>query len=250
MNRIQPLEAVTEAPLSATDPSLDWAVFQHDDGPTPCSLFAPLHYESNYAYPLLVWLHGPGGDERQLKKLMPLVSMRNYVGLGIRGTAPNAGAGYTWIERPDHVAHAEQRVLDAVDLARGRFHIHARRIYLAGFDVGGTLAFRLALANPDRFAGVLSVGGRFPRGQTPLARIAEARRIPLLLACGRDSLEYPTCQVCADLRLFHAAGMNVALRQYPCGHEIDTLMLADMDRWIMEQVTGANCCPAESRPLL
>ena len=45
------------------------------------SVFVPLHYEANYSYPLLVWLHGPGDDERQLKKIMPLISMRRYPGL-------------------------------------------------------------------------------------------------------------------------------------------------------------------------
>ena len=32
-------------------------------------MLAPLHYEPNYAYPLLAWLHGSGGDERELKLL-------------------------------------------------------------------------------------------------------------------------------------------------------------------------------------
>ena len=55
------------------------------------TLFAPLHYEPNYAYPLVIWLHGPGDDERQLLRVMPLVSMRNYVSVGPR--APHAMAG-------------------------------------------------------------------------------------------------------------------------------------------------------------
>ena len=48
------------------------------------SFFVPLHYEPNYAYPLLVWLHGPGESHSALKQVMPHVSMRNYVGV-----APN-----------------------------------------------------------------------------------------------------------------------------------------------------------------
>jgi predicted peptidase len=39
--------------------------------------FAPEGYEANYAYPLVVWLHNAGGDERQLARVMPLVSTRN-----------------------------------------------------------------------------------------------------------------------------------------------------------------------------
>jgi phospholipase/carboxylesterase len=55
---------------------------------------------------------------------------------------------------------------------------------------------------------------------------------------GRDSTEYPLARVCEELRLLHAAGISVTLRQYPCGDELTTQMLHDLDVWLMEQVTG------------
>jgi len=217
------------------------------------AIFTPLHYERNYAYPLIVWLHGPGDDERQLKRIMPLVSIRNYVAIGPRGTVempagttvetPAANAanygGYEWSQREDHILLAEHRVLEAIDAACEKFNIEPTRIFLAGFACGGTMALRVALNHPDRVAGVLSLGGAFPTGQTPLKRLAEVRRLRLLLATGRDSRGYPARQVCDDLRLLYSAGMSVCLRQYPCGDEITTLMLSDMDRWIMDQLTSA-----------
>ena len=51
----------------------------------PISLYLPEHYEHSYAYPLIVWLHGDGGTEDDTQLLMPMISERNYVGLGIRG---------------------------------------------------------------------------------------------------------------------------------------------------------------------
>ena len=59
-----------------------------------------------------------------------------------------------------------------------------------------------------------------------------------MISHGRDSQKYPVDQVCADLRLFHSAGMKVTLRQYPCGDEITTKILSDLDAWTMERVTG------------
>jgi phospholipase/carboxylesterase len=73
----------------------------------------------------------------------------------------------------------------------------------------------------------------------PLCRLDDVRRLRLFIACGRDSLCYPPERCCDDLRLFHSAGMEVSLRQYPCGQELMPLMLADMDRWIMEQIATA-----------
>src|SRR5688500_15821791 len=97
MNRIQlwPEEAdATTTFLATCDRALDRSPTQR----VTHTLFAPLHYEPNYAYPLVVWLHGPGDDERQLQRVMPLVSMRNYVAAAPRGVCrPQAGmAGFAW----------------------------------------------------------------------------------------------------------------------------------------------------------
>jgi phospholipase/carboxylesterase len=207
---------------------------------------------------LLVWLHGPGDDESQLKRIMPLVSMRNYVGVGPRGTVSQTRqipadpredrqrtggtqrTTYSWSQTPTHIQAAEQQVFDSIDLARDRFNIAPERVFLAGFDCGGTMAFRLALSHPQQFAGVLSLGGEFPSGRNPLGRLHDARRLPIFLACGRKSRKYPSLAVCENLRLFHTAGLHVALRDYPCGHEISTTMLSDMNRWMMEQITGVS----------
>jgi phospholipase/carboxylesterase len=246
MNRIQAFAPAPEVQVGS-EPSLleqpGLGLFAPVRGENPCAFFAPQHYESNYAYPLLIWLHGPGDDENHLKRIMPLVSMRNYVGASLRGTVEVDGnrgrPGFSWSQARSHVALAEQRVLDVIDMAQDRYNLAPRRVFLAGFDVGGTMAFRLAMSNPERFAGVLSLGGEFPSGRMPLLRLSEARRVPIFLACGRESQKLPTTTVCENLKLFHSAGMHVALRQYPCGHQMSPLMLADMDRWMMEQVTSS-----------
>jgi phospholipase/carboxylesterase len=207
-----------------------------------CALFAPLHYERNYAYPLVVWLHGPGDDERQLCRVMPHISLRNYVGVGIRGCCePDPGElGFRWEQHPAAIAVAEQRVFDGIEIASQRYHVAEDRIFLAGYQCGGTMALRLGLQYPHRFAGALSVGGVFPTGLAPLSLLRQVRRLPLLIAQGRDSELYPEQRSCDELRLFHAAAMHVTLRQYPCGDELTTKMLHDMDVWIMERINGVS----------
>lgn len=112
------------------------------------------------------------------------------------------------------------------------------------------MAFRVGLANPDRFAGIVSIGGAVPAGRRILSRLEEARRVPLFVASGRDSVDHSADQICDELRLFHTAGFSVTLRQYPCGDELDTLMLRDMNVWLMEQVTGVESTPQRIEPPL
>ena len=210
--------------------------------------FVPLHYERNYAYPLLVWLHGPGDDERQLQRVMPLVSMRNYVAVGPRGSVRDEGPGFTWQQSESGIAAAEQSVFAAIEAAQERFNIARQRIFVGGYASGGTMAFRVALRHPSAFAGALSIGGPFPSGNMPLLQLDRLRRLPFFIAQGRDAVDYPVEQTCQELRLFHAAGLKATLRQYPCGDEVTTVMLHDMDVWMMERVTGIEETPQVQCP--
>jgi phospholipase/carboxylesterase len=209
---------------------------------TPHTTFAPLHYEPGYAYPLVVWLHGAADNERQLGRVMPLVSMRNYVAIAPRGTRDvrERRGAFRWRQSRDDVELTEARVLDCLEIAQRRFHVHADRIFLAGYGCGGTMALRVAWSNPHRFAGVATIGGSLPSRNRPLRHVNAMRRLPCFLATARQSREFPEADVCQDLRLLHAVGGTVDLRQYPCGDELTTNMLADLDRWMMSIVLGES----------
>jgi phospholipase/carboxylesterase len=173
--------------------------------------------------------------------------MRNYAAVGVRGTSESPlGRGFFWPQHADSVESAQQRIMEAIDLAREKFNINPQRVFVAGYQCGGTMALRMALLNPSLFAGALSIGGRFPEGGSPLARYGQLRQLPLFIAHCRDSQSYTIDRVCDEVRLFHSAGLSVTLRQYPCGDELTTQMLHDADVWMMERVTGMPAAEPES----
>lgn len=244
MNRIESATEILSSPTitPAIPPSLSSRTVErvrfHGTQATPYATFAPIHYEPGYAYPLVVWLHGAKGDERQVRQVMPRISMRNFVAIAPRGSlmeCPDPGA-FCWRQANDAVELAETRILDCVEIAKGRFNIHPERIFLAGVGCGGTMALRTAWNYPGRFAGVASFGGPLPAHNRPLRHVNALRRLPCFIASGRTSDGYPESDVCRDLRLLHSAGCTVALRQYPCGDDLTTTMLADLNRWIMDIV--------------
>ena len=241
-------------------------------------LFSPMHYEPGYAYPLLVWLHGPGSDERQIMKVLPVISMRNFVGVAPRGVKVEPDPEYTaseqlkknrkaeliknsvpelmlrldqekkgkekhkilynWPQTENGIAEAEQQVFDCISLAEEKCNIAKNKVFLVGFDSGGTMAFRLAMQYPQYFAGVISLGGSFPTDYFPLGQWAAARNLPAMLAIGKESRVYSPDDARSDLKLFHTAGLSISVRQYPCGQELAPQMLQDVNRWIMERVCG------------
>ncbi len=258
MNRLHTPKASTSNSSSASQPSLINGTTPRlfpDVAPRPrasaarveYSLFAPLHYERRYSYPLLVWLHAHGGNERELRQLMPHLSVRNYVAVAARGVADVRGAthAYAWEQTPLSIGEAAERVRQCMDVAFERFNVHAQRVFIAGNGCGGTMALRLALQFPEWFAGAASLGGPMPAGYSPLGRVKEARTLPLLLASCRESADYPPARVANDLRLLHSAGFSLALRQYPGEHDLTTVMLSDLNRWLMERV-----CPSTVKAAL
>ncbi|MCL2348313.1 MAG: hypothetical protein FWC50_08635 [Planctomycetaceae bacterium] len=242
---------------------------------TPHTLFAPMHYEPGYAYPLIVWLHGNGtAGERQLMKIMPIISMRNYVAVAPQGicseetspvvlprcetvrssvlaqnrsfTLDNAfnknrspekkQSQYHWPDSETGFNIAQQRVFDGIRIAAEKCNIAKHRIFLAGFGDGGTMAFRVAMQFPKYFAGVASLCGPFPQGKLPLCRLQTVRSMPCLMSVGRDSNTFSPTDAAKQMSLFHTAGMSVTVRQYPCRQELSTQMLEDVNRWIMEKM--------------
>lgn len=210
------------------------------------SCFAPMHYEAGYSYPLIVWLHGAQSNEDELPQVMPLISTRNFVAIAPRGTSyvQNIRGAYTWDDTTDSIAEAAERVEDCIQVARERFNIHADRIFVAGHSAGGTMALRLGLEHPERFAGAISLGGQVPRGSRLLKHVNRARNLPLLLSASPTEGVYSTDEVMQDLRFLHNAGMSLSLRMYPEGDELTTVMFKDLNSWVMEQFCPSSAATA------
>jgi phospholipase/carboxylesterase len=210
----------------------------------PFATFAPLHYEPGYAYPLIVWLHGRAGNEQHLRRVMPHVSMRNFVAVAPRGTASKRPGRFHWEQDADRIEQAEAAIFDCIAAASERFNVHPERVFLAGAGSGGTMAVRVAWNYPQRFAGVATLGGALPVQLCPMRNVNDLRRLPCLVAMARQSQTYPEQQVCRDLRLMHSAGCTVALRQYPGKDDLTTCMLSDLNGWLMEIVCAGKVSAA------
>ena len=126
----------------------------------------------------------------------------------------------------------------SIEIASRNYHVSPDHVFLAGAREGGSAALQLGLHHPQRFGGVVSLGGGVPFGAARFANLYAARDLPLLITHGRQAQQYGEGEACQDLRMLHAAGMALAVRQYPDGNQLDDRLLGDVNRWIMEQVTS------------
>ncbi len=233
--------------------------------------FIPQRYEPNYAYPLLVMLHGRGGDEHQMLRSMPAMSWRNYVGLGLRAPEPVGrripAEGFSWggpFVRPDRRKPAppspsdsqvvsrtlwpegpldpidlvEEGIFRAIRRTRKALHVHSERIFLVGSGEGAAVAYWLGLTYPERFAGVVAINGWLPSRFRPLARLKSCRDVKILVVHGEWNARAPIETARRQVAVLRAGGLKVAFQTYPCAHRLSAPMLADVDTWLINQCTA------------
>ena len=198
----------------AVDP-LDWL---GGDG-----LFTPQGYEPGYDYPLVVWLPDRSRPF-DLGRVTKRLSLRNFVAI-----VPDVD-----------LQDGDEPLWEAIERVCDRASIHPRRIYVVGQGSGGTEAFRIGCRHPDAFAGIVSLGGPFPLDEGLFARLADVRRLPMLFCCRRTSGADAARDTDRTLRVFHAAGAMLALRIYPGSNDLSKAILADVNRWLMDEVCGTS----------
>lgn len=240
MNRIKisPLATANESPekkCSATTLTLD-GFDKTANRSDEFSLFVPMHYEKNYAYPLIVWLHSDNAKSGEIHRVMPQASMRNFVGVAPQSPCGNFEAGYYWEQETDTIELAHDLILAAIDSASMRFNIASNRVFIGGAGSGGTMAFRIALERPEIFSGLISIDGPMPDRQKPLGLWSECRQLPVFWAHSRHNEAFAQEELCQQLRLLHVAGFSVTLRQYPTECCLKPKTLSDMNKWIMETI--------------
>ncbi len=138
-------------------------------------VYVPANYSANRSWPVIVYLHG---NEHQGKDGMRQTNAALADAIRERRSLfpavvifPQAQTGMWW-----HSPAMQEMVLAELDRTIAEFHGDASRVYLTGFSMGGTGAYRLAYHNNKRFAALVVVAGRVEPGTNYTAERAEIDR--------------------------------------------------------------------------
>lgn len=156
--------------LGRAEPSKDTGVLHYDNAPDSrggFSAYVPEYYDPETAWPLVVALHGGGGNGRAFLWNW----LRDARSRGAILAAPTA-IGRTWaISGEDPDTPNLGRLLNYV---RGRWNIDERRILLTGMSDGGTFCYVSGLEPTSPFTHLAPVSAAF---HPMLASFAEPGRI-------------------------------------------------------------------------
>lgn len=207
--------------------------------PDESPVHLPPHYEPNYAYPLIVWLHDAEWTARELLDLIPHISPQNYLGLAVEGLTPTnrfAAGPMSPAGSLDPLDALLETLKDVVPQMRREFHVHSERIYLAGFGDQALVALRMLLRRPEWFSGALAFGVRNTKLESALKNYDELRGKRVFLSAGVRDTRCSMPDVTSLGRLLRSFGMQAVLRAYDSSDSPTPKMLSDVDHWLMNGV--------------
>jgi phospholipase/carboxylesterase len=185
-------------------------------------VFVPSGYRPDDPLPLVMTLHGAGGDGRAgLNPFLEVAEATRFILL-----APDS-RGRTWdvlLGRygPD-VAYIDR----ALDETFGRYTVDARQMAVEGFSDGASYALGLGLSNGDLFGRVIA----FSPGYAPPAPAEGRPGVFISHGTGDTVLPIDRCsrRIVPALR---DRGYDVAYREFDGGHEIPPQIRDEAFSWV------------------
>jgi pimeloyl-ACP methyl ester carboxylesterase len=127
-----------------------------DQTDQPFAVYLPKGFDPARKYPLILSLHGAGGDHRSgLRQIVgPEGKLRDDLDVIVAAPYGRGSMAYSGV--------AERDVLDVLSAVHERFPIDTRRVYLSGVSMGASGAYSILLRYPKYFAAAQLVCGMPP----------------------------------------------------------------------------------------
>lgn len=192
--------------------------------------------------PLLLLLHGVGGNEKNLFSFannLPdnflVISARGPLTLGPDSFAwfqVNFTSGYPQINE-QQAETARITILDFIERLKEEHDFDDKQVYLMGFSQGGIMSYSVALTEPEKIKGIAVMSGRLLPEVKPL--IADEKRLEKLkvfISHGKQDavLHFPFAT--DAVAYLQSKGIKPDFHQYDEGHTINKQMFDDVNLWL------------------
>ena len=170
---------------------------QHNGSTRFYDVFLPTGYNANNDLPLVIMLHGGGGDKNVIQafsQLNPVANALGYIAVYPQGLEPLSIGGFSWADGRGTAADNAGVddvgfILSLLNQLKSDYAIDDQRIYIAGFSNGGFMAQTLACEIPEEFAAAAGLGCSLGVQQAADCTTAEAT--PMIFVVGTADPEIP-----------------------------------------------------------
>lgn len=198
--------------------------------------------------PLLIALHGYGGDKSSMLRLARRINDQDYVIAALQGPHQHLiipktreeklGYGFGWVTnfKPEESVDLHHRNLRHIITTLTQQGIaDARNVFLMGFSQAVGVNFRFAFTHADMVAGVIAICGGIPGDWNEEGKYHGSAVDVLYIGAEQDEFYTPE-----RLRQYSDAlrqrARSVTLNMFDCGHEVPRDSYATIHQWMQSKV--------------
>ncbi len=186
----------------------------------PYRVFVPTKYDAAKPTPLVVALHGMGGDENSYFTAYDNgVVKREAEARGYLVVCPK-GRGSASM----YLGDAERDVMDVIAAMRRDYNVDADRIYLTGHSMGGFGTWSIAPKYPDLFAALAPIAG----GGMP-SSLSKIKHVPQIVIHGDKDPTVPVERSRVMVKAAQELGIKIKYIEVPGGNHTDIVVPATKD---------------------
>lgn len=207
----------------------------------------PIGYDRRRSYPLLIALHGYGGNKTSMMRLARRVNDRDWFIVSLQGPYPfmlspdesaqGPKTGFGWAARYKHedsVSLHHRALLDVIDDVVAEYSLDRARVFLMGFSQAVALNYRFVFTHTNLIRGAIGVCGGIP-GDRDEKRYHPSETDVLHIATTEDEF-YDLERVKTFIPWLERHARSVELRVYRGRHVFPRRSLGDINRWISERL--------------
>jgi phospholipase/carboxylesterase len=216
----------------------------------------PCYYDlydpgGNKPKPLIIALHGYGGDKTSMMKLMRRINERDYLIAALQGPhqhmiiptgesmQPRYGFGWLTNFKPEESVAIHHRLLrEIIERLTSSGEADPDRIFLLGFSQAAAVNFRFAFTNNDLIRGVVAICGGIPGDWQTDGKYQSGKIDVLYIAAERDEFYTPD-RMRQNAESLRSRARSVELRFFDAAHEVPRDAYPMIDNWLADAVRGA-----------
>lgn len=192
--------------------------------------------------PLLILLHGVGGNEQNLFSFAPELP-DNFVVVSARGPLTFGTNSFAWFQvdfstgkpqiNAEQAENARKMIIDFIEDLKTEINFDSHQVYLMGFSQGGIMSYSVSLTAPEKIKGIAVMSARLlPEIKPFIADEKRLQKLKIFISHGKQDavLNY---QYALDASEFlKTKNLNPEFHSYEEGHTVNKQMFDDVNLWL------------------
>ncbi len=207
--------------------------------------------DGNQPKPLLIALHGYGGDKTSMMRLMRNINEKDYVIACLQGphqhmilppSEDKPGIGFGWLTnfKPEEsVALHHRNVSQIIANLIHQGIADSRNIFLLGFSQAVGVNFRFAFTHSHLLRGIVAICGGIPGDWKVEGKYSGENLDVLYIGTERDEFYTPD-RIKKFSEALQLRAQSVELQMFDDVHKVPRASYQPIDKWLKSQLIQSN----------